>query len=376
MSEISVERVRSRGGRRAFLNLPWKIYAGDPLWVPPLRHDEAGLVGFRPHPFYDRAESQAFLAVRGGDVVGRILAIDNPAHNEYHEEKRGFFGFFECRDDRSAAEALFDAACRWLAERGLEGVRGPANPSLNYSIGTLVDGFHLPPAFMLPYNPPYYPLLIEGYGFRKSQDLFAFEGARKEMSEELHRLGRIAEQIIEHLGLTFRRMKRKNFRRDVAEFLTIFNRSLIDHWGMVPLSSAEVDYLARGLSWLLIPEMAVAAELDGRVVGVAFAVPDYNPRIRRIGGRLFPFGFFHLVAGKRKIKRWRIVAANVLPEYRLLGIGLALLHIIRKELEDTAMEEAEFSWVAESNSLSRGSLEKGGAKRTKTYRVYDLETAR
>lgn len=373
MSEVAVHAVRTRRERKAFLNLPWQIYADDPLWVPPLRHDEAGLIGFRPHPFYDFAESQAFLATRNGDVCGRILAIHNPAHNEYQNDNRGFFGFFECQDDPHAATALFDAARQWLAERGLHNVRGPVNPSVNYTTGTLVDGFDLPPTFMLTYNPPYYDSLIQGYGFQKTQDLYAYRGHKDMAPAVVAKWGRVADQIIEHHGLTFRSMRRNCLHQDVSEFFDLFNRSLTDHWGMVPLSPGEVDSVIRGLSWLLVPEMAVGAEIDGKLVGVTFVVPDYNPRIRKINGRLFPFGFLRLVTRKHKIRKCRVVAANVLPEYRLLGIGLALTHMLREKFQDSDIEEVEFSWVAESNALSRGALEKGGAERTKTYRVYDLD---
>lgn len=373
MSAVTVEAVQSRRHRKAFLHLPWQLYREDPFWVPPLQHEDARLVGYRPHPFYENAQSQTFLAIRDGQVCGRVGAIENRAHNEYHCEKRGFFGFFECRDDPQAAAALLDAARRWLAERGLHDVRGPANPSLNYSIGTLVEGFDLPPTFMLPYNPPYYASLIEGCGFRKTQDLYAFRGYAHMMPAILAKRGAIADQIIEHHDLKFRWMERRRFRQNLTEFLTIFNRSLIDHWGFVPLSSAELDHMGRGLSWLLLPEMVVGAEIDGKLVGVAIVLLDFNPRIRKIGGRLFPFGFLRLLVGKRRITKCRILTANVLPEYRLLGIGLALMHVLQKNVLKTAVQEAEFSWVAESNSLSRGAIEKGGAERTKTYRVFDLD---
>ncbi len=372
MSTVTVEAVQSRRQRKAFLQLPWELYRDDPLWVPPLRQEEMGLIGYRPHPFYENAESQTFLALRDGEVCGRVAAIDNRAHNEYQGEKRGFFGFFECRDDPEVAATLFGAARQWLAERGLHDVRGPANPSLNYTIGTLVEGFDVPPGFMLPYNLPYYGTLIEGCGFQKTQDLYAYEGNTDKLPELVAKRAGIIDQMIERYGITFRWMERRHLRENVREFLTIFNRSLIDHWGFVPISQAEVDEMARGLSWLLVPEMAVGAEIDGKLVGVCFILPDYNPRLRKIRGRLFPFGFLHLILGKHRIKRCRIVAANVLPEYRLLGVGVAMIQALRLKWQDS-IGEAEFSWVAESNLLSRGTLEKMGAERTKTYRVYDLD---
>jgi GNAT superfamily N-acetyltransferase len=373
MSTVTVEAVLSRRQRKAFLQLPWQLYRDEPLWVPPLRHEEVGLVGYGRHPFYENAESETFLAIRDGEVCGRVAAIDNRAHSEYQGEKRGFFGFFECRDDPDAAAALLGAARQWLAERDLHDVRGPANPSLNYTIGTLVEGFDVPPGFMLPYNLPYYGKLIEGCGYRKTQDLYAYQGNTDKLPELVAKRASVIDQMIERHGITFRWMERKHLRENVREFLTIFNQSLTDHWGFVPISTAEVDEMSRGLSWLLVPDMAVGAEIDGRLVGVCFILPDYNPRLRKIRGRLFPFGFLRLILGKHRIKRCRIVAANVLPEYRLLGVGVAMIQALRLRWQDSGIQEAEFSWVAESNLLSRGTLEKMGAERTKTYRVYDLD---
>ena len=158
-------------------------------------------------------------------------------------------------------------------------------------------------------------------------------------------------------------------------FLSIYNRSLVNTWGFVPMSPDEVRHLAGGLRHIIVPEMAIAAEIDGRVVGASFGLPDYNPRIKEIDGRLFPFGFLHLLRNRRAIKRIRLISTNVLPEYQRMGVGLVLMHGLVPKAMEWGLEEAEFSWVLESNSLSYGSLKKGGAKITKTYRLYDWEEA-
>jgi len=181
------------------------------------------------------------------------------------------------------------------------------------------------------------------------------------------------EQIKERFSIRIRTLNRKRFKRDVAEFLSVVNQSMVGHWGFVPLSAAELDYAAKGLSWLLVPELAVGTEINGELVGVSLAIPDYNPRIKKIRGRLFPFGFIRLLARKHRIRKVRVVAANVLPAYQLLGVGLVLLGAMLPKGLEWGMQEAEFSWIAESNTHSRRPLEKGGAKRVKTYRVYDLE---
>ncbi len=373
MSELSVRPVATRRERKLFLTFPWVLYRNDPNWIPPLRSNQEELVGYRRHPFYERNQVQTFLAFRGDTVCGRIAAIINYGHIERYQEQRGFFGFFECVDDQEAASALLDAARRWLAERGVDKIRGPANPSMNYEVAALVEGFDTPPTFMMTYNPPYYGRLFETYGLQKVQDLYAFWGNLEMLPKTQAKLAPVAEQIISHLNLRLRPLDRSHFLQDVETFLQIYNRSLTNTWGFVPMSEGEVRHMAGGLRFLIVPELSLAAELDGEVVGAVFGLPDYNPRIRQINGRLFPFGFLRLLRNKQAIKRIRLISTNVLPEYQRYGIGLALMYGLVPKAMEWGMQEAEFSWVLESNLLSRGSLEKGGAKRVKTYRLYDLD---
>jgi len=194
MSDVTVIPVRTRREQKLFLEFPWKHYQGDPNWIPPLRMTQKELVGFAAHPFYQRNSAQAFLAVRQGQVCGRIAAIVNRAHNERYEERRGFFGFFESVDDQQVADALLDAVRIWLAEQGIYRLRGPTNPSMNYEVGLLIDGFDTPPMFMMTYNPPYYQKLLENYGLRKAQDLYAFWGHRDMLPTIRARLAPIAEK--------------------------------------------------------------------------------------------------------------------------------------------------------------------------------------
>jgi len=373
MSTVTVFPASTTRQRRLFLELPWRLCRADPNWVPPLRGEQKALVGYKRHPFYERNEVETFLAVRGKEVCGRIAAIHNRVHNEQHGERRGFVGFFESVDDQEVASALFEAARAWLAERGLEGLRGPVNPSLHYTVGLLVDGFDSPPTFMMTYNPPYYPRLFERHGFQKSQDLYAYYGHVDMLPSSSAKLGPIADQIIERYGIKTRTLDASRFREDVETFLHVYNKSLVGTWGFAPMSDAEVKRTAAGLRHLIVPEMAAAAEIDGKVVGVVFCLPDYNPVIRAIDGRLFPFGFLRLLRAKRRIKRVRLLAANVVPEYQLLGVGLVLLRALVPQALELGYREVEYSWVLESNRLSRGSLEKGGARRIKTYRVYDWD---
>jgi len=374
MSDLTITRVTSRRQRKQFLEFPWTLYRGDPNWIPPLRDSQRELAGYARHPFYARNAIQTFLAYRGNEVCGRIAAVLNRGHIERHHDGRGFFGFFECVEDQEAAHGLLDAVRQWFADQGIYRLRGPANPALNYEAGLLVDGFDSPPMFMMTYNPPYYARLLEAYGLRKTQDLYAYWGHVEMMPKLAEKLGPIAEQLTERYHVRLRPLDTTRFREDVEAFLSVYNRALINTWGFVPMSAEEVRHVAKGLRYLIVPELAVGAEVDGQVVGATFCLPDYNPRIREIDGRLFPFGFLHLLRNKHLIKRVRVISTNVIPEYHRLGVGLLLMSGLAPMAEKWGLEEAEFSWVLESNALSRGSLEKGGARITKTYRLYDLDT--
>ncbi len=373
MNQIVVQRVTNSRQRKQFLQFPWTVYRNDPYWIPPLRLDEKENVGYTHNPFYDRNLIQTFLAYRGGEVVGRIGAILNQGHINRYDDRRGFFGFFESIDDQEVANGLFNAARDWFADQGIFKLRGPTNPSLNAAVGLLIDGFDSSPTFMMTYNPRYYERLIENYGFRKTQDLYAFWGHISMLPKVAEKLRPIADQIIERYNVKVRPLDKSRFLEDVNAFLSIYNRSLTNTWGFVPMSDAEVEHVGKALRLLIVPELAIFTEIDGRLVGACFGLLDYNPRIKEIDGRLFPFGFIHLLRKKSEIKKIRLISTNVLPEYQMQGLGLVLMHGIVPKAIEWGIQEAEFSWVLESNSFSRGALTKGGAKITKTYRIYDLD---
>lgn len=371
MSQVTVAPVASRRERKLFLEFPWRHYRGDPNWVPPLRQNQKELVGFAKHPFYDDAKGQAFLALRGGEVCGRLLAIVNHAHNRCYNEKRGFFGFFESVDDKAVAHGLFDAACDWLRSHGMTDVRGPLNPSQNYECGLLVEGFDAPPTFMITYNKPYYGDLVESYGFAKTQDLYSFWGHVDMLKSLDKKLSFVVQEAAERFNIKVRPFNPKRFSEELEIFLDIYNQSLEGTWGFVPLSKSEGRHMGAGLKHLIVPDLAILAEVDGRVVGGTFGLLDYNPRIKQMDGRLFPFGFLKLLFRRREIKKVRLMSTNVLPEFQRWGVGLVLVNGIVPKVLEWGIEIGEFSWVLESNHLSRKTLERGGAKRDKVFRIYD-----
>ena len=249
------------------------------------------------------------------------------------------------------------------------------NPSMNYECGLLIQGFHSPPTFMMTYNKPYYAKLLEAWGLKKAEDMFAFWGHIDMVSKLDRKLWFIGNEAKQRFNVTVRPMNTKDFRAEVEMFLRVYNASLAGTWGFVPLSSGEIKTLGAGLKHLIAPELALVAEVNGEPIGACLGLLDYNPRIKKIGGHLFPFGFIHLLRNKQAIKKMRVISINVVPEYQRWGLGVVLLGGIIEPMQKWGIQEVEFSWVLESNTLSRGSLEKGGAKRDKTYRLYDINFA-
>lgn len=371
MPQLIIKPVETSRERQQFLQLPWEIQGGDPNWMPPLRQNQQEMVGYAKHPFYEDAEIQTFLALKDGRPVGRVAAILNHAHNRYHQENRGFWGFFECIDDALVAQGLFEQVRAWFAAKNITMIRGPVNPSLNYECGLLIDGFDTPPFFMMTHNPPYYPRLVEAAGYQKVEDMFALWGHIDMLAKVDPKVHLISDECRRRFDVKLRPFDMRRLGREARIFLDIYNQSLQGTWGFTPLSASEIAHMSATMKYLIVPEMTSIAEIDGRPVGAQFGLLDFNPRIKQIDGRLFPFGFLRLLWNKRAIKRVRLISTNVLPEYQMWGLGLVVASRLLPEYAKLGIQEVEFSWVLESNKLSLGTLKRGGAKLTKTYRLYD-----
>ena len=325
MSTIEIIPVDGRRDQKRFMQFAWDHYRGDENWIPPLRMDQKELLNYKHHPFYECAEIQTFLAVADGAVAGRIAAIVDHGHNRTHKEKRGMFGFFECVDDPEVSRRLFEATRSWHADRGLDCQRGPLNPAMNHECGLLVEGFEYPPTFKTTYNKPYYEKLIVDSGFEKSQDLYSFWGNLDMLHTLDPKLQFVIDEARRRFNITVRCLDRKNFDRDVRSFLEIYNQALPGTWGFVPFTDAELKHVAGGLKHLIIPEMTTIAEVDGKPIGAVFGLLDYNPIIKQIDGRLFPFGFLKILFGRKNLKKIRLVSTNVVPEFQMWGVGLILV---------------------------------------------------
>jgi GNAT superfamily N-acetyltransferase len=365
---IDVTPERGRADRRAFIELPYRLYRDDPLWVPPLRRDVAHMLDPH-HPFHRHAEVELFLARDGGGrVVGRIAAIKNDAHTAQHHDGVGFFGFFESERNPEVAAALFATAAAWLAARGLTVMRGPASFSVNEECGLLVKGFDSSPVVMMPYNPPWYADLVEGYGFTKAKDLIAY---RHEATELPDRLARIGDRLAARNQITIRTLDMKQFTAEVDRVRMLYNAAWEANWGNIPMTDAEFDDLAKQLKPVVRPELVLFAEVRGELAGFALALPDLNVALRHMNGHLLPFGWAFGLWYGRNIKAARVLTLGVLPKFRLTGAAELLTLGLYKNGFARGIYEGESSWILEDNLLMRQAIETVGGDPYKTYRLYD-----
>jgi hypothetical protein len=372
---IEIRTVASRRDLRRFVDFPWRLYneKDHPQWVPPLRMSVYDALDRTGNPFYRDADREIFLALREGDVVGRIAAIENRAHNSFSGDRAGFWGFFECVDDQAVADALFAAAEAWLSARGLDTMRGPMNPSTNYECGLLVEGFEHRPSFMTAWNPPYYDALCTGAGLAKAKDLLGFWFDGETTGYALPEfVARQAERALSGGRLTFRDMDPSRFDAEVAGLWSIYNDAWERNWGFVPMSEAEFLHMAKDMKSLLDPRFAFVAEVAGEPVGFMLALPDYNAvLVRNRSGRLLPLGVPLLLWGKRRIRDMRVMALGVKASSRSRSILALFTHEIMRRGKLHGKNGAEASWLLEDNQLIVKPMRAMGARERMRWRVYD-----
>ena len=369
MADIEIITAASRSELRDFIDLPWKIYAGYPLWGPPLKKDVRRMLEPGRHPFWEFSERILFLARRGKKTVGRIAGIIDHHHNEFHSEQMGIWGFFECADDPEAASALFASVETWVRQKGMAFVRGPLNPSINYEAGLLIDGFDSPPALMMTYNPPYYPRLIESCGFSKEKDLFSFiiDGNYR-LPEWMDRL---AERVARKKGVHIRAFRLKDPVPELALIREIFNDCWSDNWGYVPLSDHEIREIGKNMVEIADQDLAFFIYYEDEPVGVCVVLPDINPLLKRFNGSIGLSGLLKYLLYRREITGLRGLLFGVKEKYRQLGFPLlAFRHLFEVVRKKGQYRSLELGWTLEDNESINSLVEEAGAKKYKKYRIF------
>ena len=378
MKTLVIKPVNTLEERKEFLRFPWKVYQNDPYWVPPIFSERIHFTDPKKNPFFEHAEAQLFLALRGDEVVGTIAAFSNHLHNEYHDENVGFFGFFEVLEDFEAAEALFQAAENWTREQGHTALRGPAQWSTNDECGLLVDGFDDSPRILMTYNPRYYVDYIEKLGYRYARDLWAYQLAVEDfMKIAGERLDRLTTKILERKKITIRNLEMKHFAEEVDKVKLLYNEAWSQNWGFVPMTDPEFDQLADELHDIIDPDLVYIAEKDGNTVGFSLSLPDLNQPLRLAYPKPGTPEWWVMVKLawhwkiRRQVKWVRVFALGVIPEYRKLGIDALFYYKTARAALKKGMRMGEMSWILDNNDKMNKPIIALGGEVYKTYRYYE-----
>ena len=366
--------MNNRRQLAGFIRLPWRLYAQDPVWVPPLKL-ERRLHFSSLNPYFAHAHWQAWIAWQGERPVGRISAQVDELHRSHYGVKSGHFGFLECENNPEVARALLAQSERWLAERQTEVITGPLNFSINQECGLLVDGFDAPPAIMMPHNPPWYAELLERHGYIPAKDLYAY-WIRPDFT-----IPRVMQRLLDKFGgsVRLRALNRKNFRQELETLRDIFNDAWANNWGFVPFTREEFAELGTSLRLFVPDDFIRIAEYEGEPVAFIAILPNLNEPLRNLDGKLFPTGLFKLINSlrKRRITTGRIPLMGVRSKLQNtpLGIALALLviHDLRQPVIARGITGVEMSWILEDNLGMRSILDRIGSRLYKTYRIYEKQ---
>ncbi|NTU96226.1 MAG: GNAT family N-acetyltransferase [Chlorobiaceae bacterium] len=374
---IEIRQVQNKKERKEFIRFAWQIYRKDSelnrYWVPPVIGDYMKTLDKDEFPLYDHADLAMFTAWKDGIMSGTIAAIENRRHNEVHEDRVGFWGFFECVNDQKVADALFGAAAGWLGNKGLTAMRGPVSPSMNDQCGMLVKGYDSSPVFLMLYNPPYYNDLVRNSGHHIGQELLAWYIDQKII--DISRLRRIANHVMQREGLSIRIMNMKDFDNEIERIRDIYNKAWEKNWGFVPMTRKEFDFLAKSLKPLANPHYIYFVEdRNKRTVGFSLSLPDINQALKHVNGNPFsPVGLVKYLWYSRNISLVRTITMGVLPEYRNKGVDSIMNAYIADYGGKHGLFASEMSWVLKANEAMSKLAKVIGGVPYKEYVIYEKD---
>jgi GNAT superfamily N-acetyltransferase len=367
--------VSSRRDLKAFIDLPFRLHANHPLWVPPLKLERRLFLSRRMNAFFSHGEAEYFLALRDGRVVGRISAQVNHAFNDYQQKNWGWFGFLEFEDDQELLDALLDTVAGWLRERRKERMVGPASFTMNDESGVLVEGVDLRPMIAQPWSPPYYQQRMEQAGMTKAMDLLMWNLEVSDREKVLPVIFELAEKVQSEHGIRVRPMRRRQLRKDMDAFAEVYNAAWSKNWDFVPYSKKDLDAFAQELQlafdkhWFMIAER----EDTGEVVGMAITIPDVNQVLELMNGRLLPLGWWRFLRKGKVMDRVRVGFLGVKPEYQHTGVAAKLYVEHFNAAAVRPQHGGEMGWILETNTAMNRGMEAMGGRIVKRYRVYERE---
>ncbi len=370
---LDVRPVRGQRELRKFIDLPYRLHSNSPVWVPPLRLERRLFLSRRLNAFFKHGDAQLFLAERDGAVVGRISAHYDDAFNEYHGNRWGMFGFLELIDDAEVLPALLAAAEDWLRSRGRDHMVGPMDFTINDESGVLIEGFEREPMIKQPWHPPYYAARCEEAGLRKAMDLLMWELHISDRTKMLPVIFKLADDVGPRHGIRLRKMSRRSLRRDLDGFAEVYNSAWSENWGFAPFGKADLDQYALEMQIAFDPHWYMVAETaEGETVAVAVTAPDINQVLKRMKGRLLPFGWWHFLRRKRIMDRVRVGFLGVKPEFQHTGVAAAMYVEHFDMATATPQKWGEMGWILETNRNMNRAMEAMGGRVVRRFRVYEL----
>jgi hypothetical protein len=370
---VEVVEVESPGQLRDFIRYPFKLYRDVPQYVFPLLTERKEFFDQKKNPFYRTARVKLFLAMRDGEVCGRIATCVNFSHNDYHHEKTGFFGFFDTPDDFDIASRLLKVAMITLKKEGMDRMRGPMNFSTNHEIGFVIDGFETPPTVMMPWNFPYQVKLAEKFGLKKAMDLLAWILTKEDGIPE--RIERVVNKMQERSKITLRSLNMSDFDNEVKRLNIVYNAAWAPNWGFVPMDEVEFNHMCYQLKQIVEPELVLIAEFEGKPVAFSVALPDINQALIHLKGRLFPLGLLKLLWHtiiRNKITTVRLITMGVIPEFQKRAVDMVFFVNTFNRGTKLGYTTGELSWTLETNELMIRSAEEMGGKPAKKYRIMEM----
>jgi GNAT superfamily N-acetyltransferase len=367
---VDVRPVEGRRELREFIELPFRLHSTSPYWCPPLRLERRMFVSRRQNAFFKHGDAQLFCAWRDGRVVGRISAQVDHAYNAYHGSATGMFGFLEFEDDSDVLPALLSAAFDWLRARDCGLALGPMDFGMNDENGVLVEGYDREPMIKQPWHPPYYAARCEEAGLEKAMDLWMWELDISDRAQIRPIIFELAEEAGPKHGVRIRKMTRRSLRRDMDRFAEVYNAAWANNWGFSPYSKVDLDYYASELQLVFDAPWFMVAERDEVTVAVAITVPDINQVLRKMNGRILPFGWWHFLRRKKIINRCRVGFLGVKPEYQHTGVAAALYVEHFDLAARTPIKWGEMGWILETNRAMNRGMQAMNGRQVKTYRVY------
>ena len=369
---MRIQPVTTKSELAAFLNLPYRLYKDDPLWVPPLRDEQRGQFDPKRNPLLDHCEWQLFLLEEHSQFIGRIAAFIDILAIDFWKERIGLFGYYECIPDPAASRYLFEAARGWLRSKDCTCMRGPWT-FVSQEWGLVVEGFEPSPVIMAPYNPPYYDSHLGSFGLQKIKDLLCWYISAAEGYQVPARILELTDAVRERYDVHIRPLDMQRYDEEVKIIIELANSTIIDNWGYSPVTDAEVRAMARDMKPALQPDSVLFAEdRDGRVIGFAITLPDVNSLLKGLNGHMFPFGFIKLLTGIPRLRRYRMFALGVIPEYHGKGIDSLIYRAMYETLYTPDMW-MEINYVLEDNWPMINAIKKLGATPLRRYRVYEMK---